>query len=407
MPRSSSGLGHLPLTEEITGSNPVRGTNSIIYMARDFYEILGINRNASEDEVKRAYRKLAQKHHPDRNKGDTSAETKFKEINAAYEVLSDKKKRETYDQFGEGAFAGGGGGGQGFPGGFDFGNLGGFGGGFADIFETFFGGDPSHARRQSQAAHGDDRETEITVTFEEAAFGTEKEIKLARIGSCEVCKGKGAAPGAKIIMCQACNGSGELRAVRNTILGQVTTRRVCDTCSGAGRIPEKTCGVCHGNGRVRLTEKLRIKIPAGISEGSTIRIVEKGDVGPRGGETGDLYIHITILQHKSFQRKGSDVFSEQEIHLAQAVLGDEVDIRTLHGPLKMRIPPGTQSGKIFKLKNYGVAKLKGGEKGDHFVTIKVGIPEKISKKEENLYGELAKEAGLKINPEKGFLKKFL
>lgn len=377
-------------------------------MARDFYEILGVNRNASEDEIKRAYRKLAQKHHPDRNKGDASAETKFKEINAAYEVLSDKKKRQTYDQFGEGAFTGGGGGAQGFPGGFDFGNLGGFGDGFADIFESFFsGGAQQHSRRQSQTAAGDDREAQITITFEEAAFGTEKEVKLGRIGACDMCKGKGAAPGAKIIMCKTCNGSGELRAVRNTILGQVTTRRVCDTCSGSGRVPEKTCTTCHGNGRVRLTEKLRIKIPAGISEGSSIRIVEKGDAGPHGGESGDLYIHISILSHKSFQRKGPDVFSEQEIHLAQAVLGDEVDIRTIHGPVKMRIPSGTQSGKVFKLKNYGVAKLKGDERGDHFVTIHVAIPEKISKKEENLFGELAKEAGLKINPEKGFFKKFM
>lgn len=376
-------------------------------MARDFYEILGVNKNASQDDIKRAYRKLAQKHHPDRNKEDKSAEAKFKEINAAYEVLSDKKKRDTYDQFGESAFSGGTGGGQGFPGGFDFGNLGGFGGGFADIFETFFGGETSSKKRQSQAQAGDDREISISITFEEAAFGTEKEIKVARIGECDACKGKGAAPGSKILTCPACNGSGELRTVRNTILGSVTTRRVCDACSGGGRVPEKVCGNCHGVGRMRVSEKLRVRIPAGISDGSTIRLVEKGDSGLRGGQSGDLYVYISVLPHKLFQRKGADVLSEQEIHLAQAALGDEADIQTIHGPVKMRIPAGTQSSKIFRLKNYGVAKLKGDGKGDHFVTIKVKVPEKLSKKEEELYVQLAKEADLKINPEKGFFKKIM
>jgi molecular chaperone DnaJ len=374
-------------------------------MAKDFYEILGVPRTATEDEVKRAYRKLAQKHHPDRNKGDKGSEDKFKEANTAYEVLSDKKKRQQYDQFGESAFSGGSGG-EGFPGGFDFGNMGGFGGNFADIFETFFGGSPK-SRQYSNAANGDDREIGIEITFEEAAFGTEKELKINRIGECETCKGKGAAPGAKIITCSACSGTGEIKSIRQTILGQVSTRRACDTCSGAGKIPERVCTSCHGVGRMRLVEKLRVKVPAGISDGSTIRLVKKGDSGLHGGESGDLYVHVNISPHKIFSRKGSDVYSEQVVNLIQAVLGDEVRVVTIHGPVQMRIPAGSQPLKVFRLKNYGVPKLKGEGRGDHFVTIQVGIPDKLSKRERELYHELAKENGLDIKEEKGFLKKMM
>lgn len=374
-------------------------------MAKDFYEILGISRGASEDEIKRAYRKLAQKHHPDRNKGDKGSEEKFKEINAAYEILSDKKKREQYDQFGESAFRGGAEGG-GFPGGFDFGGFSGFGDSFADIFETFFTGQPGgkRTRAQSGAVAGDDRETTLTVTFEEAAFGVEKEIKLSRIGECGVCHGKGAAPGAKILTCPACQGSGEIRTIRHTILGQLATRRVCDSCGGNGKVPEKTCGSCHGVGRTRVSEKLRVKVPAGIFDNSSIRIVGKGDSGLRGGEAGDLYIHIQISPHKLFTRKDADVYSEQEIALPQAVLGDIIGVQTIHGPVDMKIQPGTESGKIFRLSGYGVAKLKGSGKGDHFVTVKLKIPQKLSKKERELFEELAKEQGLKLQQEKGLFK---
>lgn len=374
---------------------------------KDFYEILGVNRSASEDEIKRAYRKLAQKYHPDRNKGDKAAETRFKGINAAYEVLSDKKKRQTYDQFGESAFTGGGGESSqgGFSGGFDFGGFSGFGESFTDIFESFFGGAGGHA--QARNAPGEDRETSIKISFEEAAFGAEKEIKITRIGECEICKGQGAAPGSKIIACPTCSGAGEIRVVRNTVLGQVATRRVCEACSGAGKIPEKPCGTCHGVGRIRLTEKLRVKIPGGIGAGSSIRIAGKGDSGMRGGGTGDLFLHIEVQPHKLFQRKGYDVFSEQEIYLIQAVLGDLISVNTIYGPVKMRIPAGTVSGKVFRLSEYGVPKLKDDSKGDHLVSILIKIPEKLSKKEHELYQELAKEGGMQINEEKGFLKKIM
>lgn len=369
-------------------------------MAKDLYEILGVTKNASEDEIKRAYRKLAQKHHPDRNKNDKTAEEKIKEINGAYEILSDKKKRDQYDQFGAQAFSGG----QGF-GGADFGGFSGFGENFADIFETFFSGGAS--RSKTSAVNGGDRETGINISFEEAAFGTEKEIKITRIGQCQACGGKGAAQGSKIITCTTCGGVGEIKQIRSTFIGQVTTRRVCNACSGTGKIPETPCPICNGEGRVRLSEKLKIRIPAGISDGSTMRISEKGDSGLRGGQSGDLYLNIQVNPSKYFERKNSDVFSTQEIHLLQAVLGDVIDVKTLHGEIKMKIPAGTKPEKVFRLKNYGIPKLRGEGKGDHFVTIKIKIPDRLSKKEKELYSQLASESGLQLSEEKGFFKKIL
>ncbi|MEK7523947.1 MAG: molecular chaperone DnaJ [Patescibacteria group bacterium] len=374
-------------------------------MPKDLYEILGISKTASEDEIKRAYRKLAQKYHPDRNKDGKGAEDKFKEVNTAYEILSDKQKRQSYDQYGENAFTGSNQG-HGSPGGFDFGSMGGFGENFADIFETFFTGGRSN--RTPEPAAGEDQAIRILIGFEEAAFGTEKEIQISRIGECTACKGTGGAPGAAIITCSTCKGAGEIRSVRATILGQVTTRRVCDECTGNGRVPEKKCPICHGAGRQRISEKLRVKVPAGIQDGSSIRITGKGHQGARGGEVGDLYVQVQVSPHKLFERKGSDVYSTQKIHLVQAVLGDTANIETIHGRVAMKIPGGTESGKIFRLKNYGVQKLRGESRGDHYVTVDIQIPEKLTKREQELYKELAKEAHIEVKEEeKGFIKRMM
>lgn len=369
---------------------------------KDFYSTLGVDRNASNQDIKKAYRKLAQKFHPDKNKGDKEAEKKFKEVNEAYETLSDKQKRTFYDQFGSSQGAAGGtsgfGGFSGNAQGFDFSN---FGGGFADIFESFFsgggGGKSSRASRARRPIRGDDIEARIKITFEESVKGTDRELEITKADKCDHCNGTGAEPGSKIVTCKTCNGTGEVREVRQTLLGQIATSRVCDQCHGEGKIPEKKCTVCHGTTRKRISEKVKVKIPAGISNESTIRLNEKGEAGLNGGPYGDLYLHITVTPDKEFVRSGDDIHTEQSIHLLQGVLGDEIDVKTVYGKVKLKIPAGTQSGKIFKLKGYGMPKLNSNQKGDHYLKIILDIPSKLSKKEKMLYADLAKEAKLNLN----------
>lgn len=364
-------------------------------MAKDYYEILGISRTASEEEIKRAYRKLAQKYHPDRNKGNKEAEGKFKEMGKAYETLSDKRKREAYDQFGQA-------GAEGMPGGFDFSQFGGFGGGFSDIFESFFGGERRRTRKQME--QGEDIETELTLTFEEAAFGVEKEFSYQKVETCEVCNGNGAMPRTKIIPCSTCGGTGEIRTVQNTILGQIMSKRICSRCEGEGKIAEHPCESCKGNGRKRKTVDLKAKIPAGVDTGQIIRLSEKGNAGHQGGRPGDFYIHLRVSPSNKFTRKGHDTYSEAKIHVLQAILGTEIEVETLHGKVKLKIPPGTESGKVFRLSGYGILQGKSDSKGDHHVKIYVKIPQKISRKERDHYLELAKEAGISPGEmEKGFL----
>ncbi len=376
-------------------------------MNKDYYEILGVNKNATEQEIKKAYRKLAQKYHPDKHKGDKSAEAKFKEINEAYEVLSDKQKRSNYDQFGSadaGGFGGFGQGGfSGFGQGFDF-----QGGGFADIFEAFFNGGGGYSSRGSKKTgptQGRDIEFIMELTFEEAVFGVTKEIKITKQAQCTHCKGTGAEPGTKTTICPQCNGTGEVKTVRNTILGQIMTSSPCPKCNGEGRIHEKNCEVCKGTTRIRREETVKVKIPAGVDNNSTVRIAGKGEAGLYGGPNGDLYVHIKVKNSKKFIRNNYDIHTEIHIHLLQAVLGDEIEVETIHGKVKLKIPAGTQSEKVFRIKDYGIEKLRGTGKGDHYVKVIVDIPKKLNKKEKELYLELAKEAKLKPKHKESFLSK--
>lgn len=379
---------------------------------KDFYSTLGVDRSASDQDIKRAYRKLAQKYHPDKNEGDKGAEKKFKEVSEAYETLSDKQKRTFYDQFGstQGAAGGGASGFGGFNGnaqGFDFSN---FGGGFADIFESFFsGGAGGPTRRRSRGPiRGDDIEARIKITFDESVKGTNRELEITKADKCDHCNGNGAEPGSKIVTCKTCGGSGEVREVRQTLLGQIATSRACDQCHGEGRTPEKKCTVCHGTTRKRVTEKVKIKIPAGISNESTIRLSGKGEAGISGGSYGDLYFHIVVTPHKDFVRSGEDIHADQTIHMLQGVLGDEIDVKTVYGKIKLKIPTGTPSGKIFKLKGYGMTRVNTQQKGDHYLKVLLDVPSKFSKKEKQLYAELAKEAKLNLKPEgkSGFFDQF-
>jgi molecular chaperone DnaJ len=383
-------------------------------MSKDFYSILGVSKTATDTEIKKAYRRMALQFHPDKNKGDKQAEAKFKEMNEAYEVLSDKQKRENYDHFGSAGPGMGGGfdtsgfGGQGFSGqGFDFSQFSGQ-GGFADIFETFFGAGQGGSGTKKQGPRpGEDIEFQLQLTFEEAAFGIEKELMVTKAATCDNCHGSGAEPGSKSITCQGCRGTGEIRAVRQTLFGQMATSRVCNECYGEGRVHEKKCGVCHGTTRVRKSEKIRVKIPAGVDNESTVRLSGRGEAGVFGGPYGDLYVHIRVQPSKKYIRNGYDVHSELHIHMLQAILGDEIEVETLKGAITLKIPAGTQSGKIFKLKDFGIEKLRSSGTGDHFVKIIVDVPVKLSRKEKELYSELAKESGISSKGKDGFFKKFM
>ncbi len=366
----------------------------------DLYEVLGVQKSATDAELKSAYRKLALKWHPDKHKGEKDAETKFKEINVAYEILSDKQKRQQYDTFGStggGAGGYGGGGGGGGFGGFDASGFGGGASDFADIFESFFnGGGGRSSSRRAGPVRGNDIEASIQISFEEAVFGCEKELEITKPDKCKNCKGDGVEPGSSKVSCGACGGAGQIRAVKNTILGQMATTRVCSECEGEGQVPKQKCSVCHGTSRVRTKERVKVKIPAGVDNGSTIRLSGKGEGGVKGGSPGDLYINLHVDPSKRFVRHGYDIHSEAVLHLVQAVLGDEITIQTIHGDEKIKIPPGTIDGKVFKLSSKGVQKINSGAFGDHLVKVKIDIPTKISKKEKELYIELAKLSGLDV-----------
>jgi molecular chaperone DnaJ len=358
----------------------------------DYYKTLGVEKNASESEIKKAYRKLAQEHHPDTGKGD---EKKFKEATEAYEVLSDKQKRAQYDQFGS---AGPGVGGQGFSG-FDFRNVNvDFGGSFGDIFDTFFGGGQRSGQKKGPAK-GSDIEMVLQISFEEAVFGVSKEIEISRYESCENCKGNGAEPGTELKTCDECSGTGQQMRIQRTPFGQIQTASVCQACEGAGKIPEKKCKQCNGEGRLLKNSVIKAKIPAGIQDQAVIRLAQKGEAGVQGGPYGDLFLHISVAPSKEFERIKDDIYTKQHIHVLQAIMGDKIKVKTVHGETDLVIPAGTQSGSNIRLSGMGVTKVGSSNKGDHNVKIIVDIPKKVSGKERKLYEELSKEAKLDIEPQ--------
>lgn len=353
---------------------------------RDYYEVLGVSKSASADEIKKAFRKAAVQHHPDKEGGD---ETKFKEINEAYEVLKDAQKRQRYDQFGHAGVGGASGGGysgnpfEGFGGfggqnvHFDFGD-----GGLGDIFGQFFGGQQS----QRGPRRGRDIETSITLTFEEAVFGVERKLELEMEDECTHCKGSTVEPGYSMKTCPTCKGAGQQTRVMNTIFGQMQQAITCETCRGAGKVPEKVCTVCHGKGTQRRKQTMTLKVPAGIDDGATIRLKEHGEaIG--GGGRGDLYVHVRVKAHKKFTREGDIILSEEHVSMVEAALGTEIDVDTVDGKVRMKIPAGTQSGTDFKLSKHGVPHLRSEARGAHIVSIIVDTPTKLSKKQRELLEE--------------------
>ena len=360
---------------------------------QDFYELLGLAREASPDDIKKAYRKLAMQHHPDRNPGDKAAEQKFKDATEAYEVLKDEQKRAAYDRFGHAAFEQGGrgaGGGGGF-------------GGFADIFEEMFGSMNDGGGRGGGAARGSDLRYNLEITLEEAFKGRDTQVRIQTLGSCEPCKGSGAEAGSKPITCTTCRGAGRVRAQQ----GFFTMERTCPTCQGAGKVIEKPCKNCNGQGRVRKDKTLNVTIPAGVEEGTRIRLAGEGEAGPRGGGNGDLYIFLAVKPHRLFQRDAANIHCRVPITMTAASLGGSVEVPTIDGTrAKVAIPAGTQAGHQFRLKGKGMSVLRSHQRGDMFVQVSVETPVQLTKRQQELLREFEKEGSGKTSPEsEGFFAK--
>lgn len=372
---------------------------------RDYYEVLGVSKTATQDELKKAYRKLARKYHPDLNKDNPEAAEKFKECNEAYSVLSDEQKRAQYDQFGPEAFENGG---MGGPGAGGFGGFGGFGGsGMEDIFDMFFGGQGRGGRSNNAGPQrGADLRYDMEISFEEAAFGVEKEISLKRAERCEHCHGEGAEPGSKVETCPECHGSGYVRFTQNTMFGQMVNERPCSRCHGEGKIISDPCRECRGTGTVKKTKKLKVKIPAGVDNGSRLRVGGEGEAGLKGGPSGDLYVYLYVKPHKFFERDGTTVLCEVPINIVQATLGAEIKVPTLDGQVTMKVPEGTQPGKVMRLKGKGIPSLRGGGRGDQLVRMKVVVPTKLTDRQKDALQKFADISKDNINPEeKSFLNK--
>jgi molecular chaperone DnaJ len=370
---------------------------------RDYYEVLGVSRNASTDEIKSAFRNLARQYHPDVNKAP-DAEEKFKEINEAYGVLSDAEKRAAYDRFGFSGVNT-----NGMP---NYGDM-----DLSDLFESLFGlggfggmggfGRGGSARqRQNAPRRGADINSVIKLTFEEAVFGVEKEIEITRNERCSVCDGSGAEPGTQPITCQTCNGQGEVRQVHQTFLGSMVQVVTCPTCGGRGKMIQDPCRNCRGTGLERKTTRKKVAIPAGVDDGNQIRMVGEGQPGANGGPNGNFYLEVDVAPHKFFRRNGTDILLDLEINMAQAALGDEITIPTVDGEVKLRIPPGTQPDRVFRLKEKGVPVLNRNERGNQLVTVHVQIPTNLNKEQEELLKALGKTMGTDIKiQERSFFDK--
>lgn len=360
-------------------------------MPKDYYDILGVSKDASKEDIKKAYKKLAKKHHPDMNKGDKASEDKFKEINEAFKVLNDDNARANYDRFGTSE------GFQGGPGGFDFSGFGGEGGefGFGDIFDMFFGG--GQGRRRSRSSQkGADLRYDMEVSLEEAAFGAEKHIVVPRMQKCDKCDGIGAESKDDIVVCDECDGTGYVRKTRRTPFGMFQTTAACNKCNGAGKYIKKECSKCHGTGRIEEKTRIKVDIPAGVEEGTRLRIRGEGEAGTRGGGVGDLYVFIHVKEHKIFEREGDDIYLEIPISFVQAAMGAEIEVPTIEGKkAKLKIPAGTQPGTVFRMAGKGIPHLNGYGTGDQDVKVNVEVPKKLSKKQKELLQQFEKDGGKK------------
>ncbi|MBI5414037.1 molecular chaperone DnaJ [Candidatus Peregrinibacteria bacterium] len=366
---------------------------------KDLYEVLGLKKESSPEEIKKAYRRLAAKHHPDVNKEKNAAE-KFKEIQAAYEILSDPTKKSQYDQFGVAGspFGGSGGGGghgfEGFSNGFGFED-------FSDIFENFFGGG---FQKKSGPKQGRDLKVSVNLTFAESISGVQRDIHIDGYTECSSCRGAGIEKGSRFTTCRTCGGAGKVTRAQQTPFGNIRTTAMCQECNGEGRIPEKPCSKCSGAGRIWEKRTLKVNIPRGVYDGALLRLSQKGEAGERGAHDGDLLVAVSVAESRDFVREGDNILSTVSIHVLQAILGDEVSIKTVYGEEKIKIPAGTQSGKELRIRGKGAPRLGTNAHGDHIVTITVEIPQKLNSQERGHYEALAKEAKLHLR-EKGFFEK--
>jgi molecular chaperone DnaJ len=366
---------------------------------KDFYETLGVSRNATADDIKRAYRALARTHHPDVAQNKAEAEHRFKEINEAYEVLSDPQKRAQYDRFGS---VGNGVGGFG-----DFGFGQGFGAsGFGDIFDIFFGerAGQQQTQRRSGPARGSDLRYDLEISLEEAFSGTTREIQFNHLAQCETCHGSGAAPNTLVVPCSQCGGTGVMRMVRQTPLGQFVTQSTCTKCNGEGQVIQEPCASCNGRGRREVERKLTVRVPAGVDDGSRIRITGNGEAGIRGGPPGDLYVYLSVAPHPLFKRDGLDTYVDVPISFPQAALGAQIDVPSLEGELSLNMHSGTQSGTTFRMRGHGMPSVRGSNRGDHVVTVHVVVPTKVIKRQRELLEEYARIGGDRVD-EKSFFDK--